>query len=44
LPLQTIKERCGNPLGTVTVDMDAIDAYRARILESTMCQFITTGQ
>lgn len=44
LSMQTIKQRCGNPLGTVTVDMDAIDAYRNRVLEASMCQFITTGQ
>lgn len=44
LSVETIKQRCGNPLGTVTVDNDAIDAYRTRVLEASMCQFITTGQ
>jgi hypothetical protein len=44
LTANAIKERCGNPLGTTTVDSDGIDAYRARILESNMCQFIETAQ
>ncbi len=44
LSLHTIQQRCGNPLGTVTVDADAIDTYRTRVLEANMCQFITAAQ
>jgi hypothetical protein len=44
LSIQVIKERCGNPNGTSAVDCDGIDAYRERMLESTMCQFIETAQ
>jgi len=44
LTVDAIQDRCGNPLGTTTVDIDAIDAYRARVLESKMCQFIETSQ
>jgi hypothetical protein len=44
LSVQAIAERCGNPLGTNIVDMDAIDSYRARVLESSLCQFIGSAQ
>lgn len=44
LSLQVIKQRCGNPLGTTTVDFEAIDSYRTRVLEANMCQFIAAAQ
>jgi len=44
LSVASVKERCGNPLGTLAVDVDAIDDYRARVLESGMCQFIEAAQ
>lgn len=44
LSIKSIRERCGNPHGTTTVDADAIDSYRERVLESNLCQFIETAQ
>lgn len=44
LSVETISARCGNPSGTTVVDVDAIDSYRARVLESTVCQFIGSAQ
>jgi len=44
LSVETITARCGNPLGTMVVDIDGIDDYRKRVLEAIYCQFITTVQ
>jgi hypothetical protein len=44
LSVQTIAERCGNPLGTLVVDIDGIDSYRSRVLESNICQLIGSAQ
>lgn len=39
--IEEIKNRCGNPLGHYTVDLDKINAFREKVLESTICQVIT---
>ena len=35
-----IRKRCGNPLGTYLVDMDAIDSYRAEMIKQASDLFI----
>jgi hypothetical protein len=35
--LQDIKDRCGNPMGTMVIDMTAIDNFRSKLLASGMC-------
>lgn len=39
--IDEIQTRCGNPLGMYTVDLEAIDSFRSKVLESMICQPIS---